>query len=339
MIELDETSEVKKDISFLSNKLESSGLKKRYKDSLEVIQDLTKEIEAIQAIRQSEDIYTIVDEGDKSSQSEATAIILASDWHIEELVDPKTINGLNKFNLKIAEGRANRFFANSTKLVKGFQRDIKIKNIVLWLGGDFISSNIHEELLENTCLRPIDAIKKAQAIILAGINYILNETNCNIIIPCNSGNHARITKKIHISGEEGNSLENYMYCNLASLFSGEKRVQFVVGAGSQIYLNIYKYKLRFLHGTHIRYQGGVGGLTIPANKAIASWNRAIKADYTMFGHLHTRLDGGVFLANGSLIGYNAYALSIKASFEEPSQTFFLLDKLRGKSIVAPIFMR
>lgn len=336
MIELDETSDVKKDISFLSSKLESGDLKKRYKASLEVIQALSKEVEAIHEIRQSEDSYTIVEA--KLAQSEATAIILASDWHIEELVNPKTINGLNTFNLRIAEKRADSFFVNSVKLVKGFQRDIKIKTIILWLGGDFISNNIHEELLENTCLKPIEAIKKVQSIITAGIKYLLEKTDCNLVIPCNSGNHARITKKIHISGEEGNSLENYMYCNLASLFQSEPRVKFIIGSGSQIYLSIYKYKIRFLHGTHIRYQGGVGGLTIPANKAIASWNRAIKADYTCFGHLHTRLDGGNFLANGSLIGYNAYALSIKASYEPPSQTFFLLDKLRGKSIVAPIFL-
>lgn len=336
MIELDETSDVKKDISFLSSKLESGDLKKRYKASLEVIQALSKEVEAIHEIRQSEDTHTIVEE--KSDPSEATAIILASDWHIEELVDPKTINGLNTFNLRIAEKRADSFFVNSVKLVKGFQRDIKIKTIILWLGGDFISNNIHEELLSNTCLRPIEAIKKAQSIILAGINYLLTHTDCNLVIPTSLGNHSRITTKVNVSIESGNSLEDYMYCNLAKHFSNEARIKFVISKGSQIYLNIYKFKLRFLHGTHIRYLGGVGGLTIPANKAIASWNRAIKADYTCFGHLHTRLDGGNFLANGSLIGYNAYALSIKASYEPPSQTFFLLDKLRGKSIVAPIFL-
>lgn len=336
MIELDETSEVKKDISFLSSKLESGDLKKRYKASLEVIQALTKEVEAIHELRQSEDTYTIVEE--KSSPSEATAVILASDWHIEELVDPKTINGLNKFNLKIADSRVNNFFANSAKLVKGFQRDIKIKNVVLWLGGDFISSNIHEELLENTCLRPIEAIKKAQAMLLAGINYLLINTNCNLIIPTSCGNHSRIGKKVHISTEQGNSLENYMYCNLAHHFANEKRVKFLVSTGYHIYLKIYDFNLRIHHGHQLKFYGGSGGLTIPVNKAIAQWNKGKKADLDLFGHWHQRLDGGNFIANGSLIGYNAYALSIKASYEPPSQTFFLLDKLRGKSIVAPIFL-
>ena len=40
--------------------------------------------------------------------------------------------------------------------------------------------------------------------------------------------------------------------------------------------------------------------------------------------------------NGSLIGYNAYAMSIKADYEKPSQTFFLIHPRYGKTIVAPI---
>lgn len=178
--------QVQKDINFLSGKLETSDLKKRYHDALKTIQGLTKEVDAIKQIKSSNEIHII--KTVKSKSSEATAVILASDWHIEELVNPKTINGLNEFNLEIAEERVGRFFINASKMIKTFQRDIKIKNIILWLGGDFISSSIHEELLENTCLRPIEAIQKAQAFIKAGIQYLLNNTNCTLTIPCNVGN-------------------------------------------------------------------------------------------------------------------------------------------------------
>lgn len=51
---------------------------------------------------------------------------------------------------------------------------------------------------------------------------------------------------------------------------------------------------------------------------------------------HQLLDGGNFLVNGSMIGYNAFALSIKASAERPAQRFCLIDRDRGKTITAPI---
>jgi len=44
------------------------------------------------------------------------------------------------------------------------------------------------------------------------------------------------------------------------------------------------------------------------------------------------------LVNGSLIGYNSFALSIKASAERPQQMFALIDKVRGKTLVAPILL-
>jgi hypothetical protein len=90
----------------------------------------------------------------------------------------------------------------------------------------------------------------------------------------------------------------------------------------------------------VNYGGGVGGLTIPLNKAIAQWDRAMKADLTLVHHFHQRFDGGHFLVNGSLIGYNTYAQAIKAAFEEAQQQFFLIHARGGgqKSGVFPIWL-
>ena len=45
------------------------------------------------------------------------------------------------------------------------------------------------------------------------------------------------------------------------------------------------------------------------------------------------------MGNGSLIGFNAYALSIKARFEPPQQAFFLIDAERKRKTGAfPIFV-
>ena len=49
-------------------------------------------------------------------------------------------------------------------------------------------------------------------------------------------------------------------------------------------------------------------------------------------------DGGNFISNGSLIGYNAFAVKIGASYEPPRQAFCLIDSKRGKTGVFPIFV-
>jgi hypothetical protein len=73
-------------------------------------------------------------------------------------------------------------------------------------------------------------------------------------------------------------------------------------------------------------------------KAIAAWNKGIRADLDVFGHWHQSQQNPKWICNGSLIGYNAYSVAIKAPYEPPSQTFFLMDKERGRTITAPIFL-
>lgn len=140
----------------------------------------------------------------------------------------------------------------------------------------------------------------------------------------------------HFGSENGHSLEYMMYTSLANHFSKEERVTFIIPEGAHSYIDVYGYVIRFLHGHDIRYFGGVGGITIPVNKAIAQWDKGHRASLTCFGHFHQVFDGQTFVANGSMIGYNAYALSIKASAERPAQQLFIIDKKRGKTIVAPI---
>ena len=80
------------------------------------------------------------------------------------------------------------------------------------------------------------------------------------------------------------------------------------------------------------YWGGVGGLTIPVLKSIAQWDKAKRADLDIFGHWHTMIYHRKFIASGCLIGYNAYALRIKADFAEPSQTFAVIDRDRPGAV-------
>lgn len=274
----------------------------------------------------------------QDGKSEATAVVLCSDWHIEEEVKSSSVSGLNEYTLNIAQERSDKFWRTTARLVNIFKKDIPIPQIVLWLGGDFVSGNIHEELLETCSLPPVEAAITAQDWLAAGIQYLLDNTTCTLLIPCSIGNHSRITKERRVSTEAGNSLELFIYHALSKHFTGNKRIKFFLPQGYHTYINVYGKVLRFHHGHGIKYGGGIGGIFIPAFKAIGQWNKGRVADIDIFGHYHSAKDGGTFLLNGSLIGYNAYALSIKADFETPRQMFFLMDSIRGKTLTCPIIV-
>lgn len=315
---------------------EGNITKKKYKEALLENDRLRIEKEAILRVQQTPQSIKFTKR--QNGGSDATAFIIASDWHIEETVRPSDVSGLNKYNLEISDARAKKFFSSSLKLLEITQKESRVNQVVLALLGDFISGHIHLELLENNALLPADAIWRVQNYLMSGINFLLNNSKIELTVICHGGNHGRMTQRIHHATEQGNSLEVYMYNNIALHFKGNKRINFIIAEGYHTYVDVYDYKVRLHHGHAIRYGGGVGGIFIPVNKAIAQWNKGRRVDLDVFGHFHQFKDGGNFICNGSLIGYNAFALSIKADYEKPKQAFFLIDKKRGKSIVAPIWL-
>lgn len=308
---------------------------KKYKILLQRNDELKKELEASLAIKSGIRPHSF-EYKVSQNDSEATAVVLASDFHIEELVLSKTVNGLNNYNLEIAQKRVTEFFQNTLKLVETQQHSVRINTLVVALLGDIISGNIHDELLENCQLRPVEAIIMAENLLIGGIDYLLKNSKLNLIIPCHVGNHTRITKKVHIATESGNNLETFMYHHLDNHYRNNKRVKFLISDAYLSYLKIYDMTIAFHHGHAVKYGGGVGSISIPINKAIAQWEKLKHADLYCMGHYHQFIDTGNCIVNGSLIGYNAFAMFIKAGFEKPKQAFFLVDPKRGKTVVAPI---
>lgn len=294
----------------------------KYCRSLEkALLEKEKEVEAIIKIQEHQSDYVIKQENGHKKLS-ATCFLLLSDVHCDEIIKPKTVNFLNSFCLDTADQRITKFFLNSLRLIQIQKKDLKIDKAVLCLLGDNFSSNIHEELLENTSLRPIEACLWIMDRLEAGIKLLRDNIGVELIITCNVGNHSRITKKIHHSTETGNSLEFMLYHFLAKKIPD---VTFLIADGYHLYLQVYDKVVRLMHGHGgLRYFGGIGGLTIPLNRGLAQFDKAKKADYTFLGHFHTRQSGGNWRVNGSLIGYSPFSIFIRANYEPPVQSYFCL---------------
>jgi hypothetical protein len=275
----------------------------------------------------------------KKKISESTAVVVASDWHLEERVLSASVEHMNEYNLSIAEKRAIRFFQNSLKLIEMTRSKSQVDNLVLALLGDFITGYIHPELMESNQLSPVQACVQAFRWICSGIDFLLEHGDFKrIIIPCCVGNHGRTTEKSRVSTETENSYEWLLYQFLQNHYVDNPVIEMQIAEGYFCYLNVYDSILRFHHGHNIRYGGGVGGIHVPLNKAIAQWDKFKKADIDILAHWHSRQSTNKYVINGSLIGYNPFALKIKAEFQKPCQTFFLLHPHKGKTVEAPILV-
>lgn len=328
------------DIAEQTARVHKITLDSKYKTAIEQVRGLQDELAALITIQNSHTAIRPITAN--PGVKEATAVIVASDWHIEEEVIPSTVNFVNEFNLSIARKRVDAFADNSVKLLDMFGKTIPIKNLVIALLGDFISGHIHDELKEICQLAPVSAAVEAKNNLISAIEHIWRNTDLDhITIICKVGNHGRITDRPNHSTELGNSLELFIYDAINAHFSQpqyEGKIEVRVDDAYHSYLTVYGFTIRFHHGHNLKYQGGVGGLYIPVHKAIDQWNKAIHADLDVFGHWHQYISSKQFVCNGSLIGFNPYAISIKAGYEKPQQAFFMIDQQGRKICSTPIFL-
>jgi hypothetical protein len=332
---------VKADRRHASVSAEIKDLRTKYKEAIEQLGLSEQRLSLLEGYGDSSKIKPIPINRSLTG-GQAAAIIQATDWHIEERVDRHLVNGLNEYNPEIARKRSANFFGNALKLVRKERKDVAIETLILHIGGDIITGYIHEELVESNFLSPTESILLAQEFLVGGIKRLRDDGNFKTIrVVCNYGNHGRTTPKIRVSTGHQNSYEWLLYKLMARDFADDPVVQFQVADAYVEYVDIFDYTLRFHHGDAIKYGGGIGGVTIPLIKYIHRLNGQRYAHGDFIGHYHQLTPynrASKFAINGSLIGFNPYALRIGASPEPPLQNFQLVAAGKGFTVHAPIFV-
>jgi hypothetical protein len=269
--------------------------------------------------------------------STSVPILLCSDWHCGAVVRPESVNGLNEFDVGIFHERAQGLFRNALKVVSMVRSSVTVAEMVVWLGGDMIDNHLHPEQVQLQELSPTQQLIECERAIVAGLNYLLEHGDFErLIVPCSHGNHGRTTQKMQADNSHATSYEWLMYQSLRRHFRNEPRIQWQIADGNVTYVKVLGNVLRFHHGDACRYQGGIGGLTIPLTKWIHRADQAIRADHTFQGHFHQLTLGPNWSVNGSLIGPTAYGLKLGFAPERPQQLMRFIDSQRGFTISAPI---
>ncbi len=317
--------DLKSQISELSDRLIEERLKNKFHDELS-----SQPIERTIFINQRE-----------RHEREGALVVMGSDWHIEETVDSESVGGCNSYSLDIAKSRIKRMYEGAHWLLAHHRSSYKIRDVVLWFGGDHITGHIHDELVETTSLAPLQAASVFKNMMVEAIDSFLADDQIeNILVPCNYGNHGRTTKERRVATGWSHSYEWAVYKDVQHYYKNEPRVKIEAPKSAHTIISVYGWNLHFHHGDETKYSGGIGGLSIPLMKYVSSWDTipGLKAHYHHIGHWHTFLDLGRVICNGSVIGHSAYGTSVRASYQEPVQASYLLDSKRGKCLVSPIWV-
>ena len=268
------------------------------------------------------------------------AVALFSDAHIEETVKPASVMGLNEYNVSIAKERIEKYFIN---LVSCLNTD-KVEYLLFASLGDTISGFIHEELSQMNELTPLEATFEAQNLIYNGLKYICDNTDLQRIKFVGIvGNHSRTTNKIQHSNGYKMSYEWLMYKNI------EKQCQI---EGLPIEFDIPESEMAiedtsdgkrflFIHGFQIKGSGNgtVCGIYPSLGRLSLKYGRVYKQDKIYLGHFHSCISIPNAVVNGSIIGYNSFALTNGFAYEEPAQMYELYDTEMGQLLTRQIYCK
>lgn len=285
-----------------------------------VIGKMAREVEALQPPA------WIIKPNTKPSAPGVPTLFL-SDLHWGEVVYPAQINNVNEYNVKIAHERMATLVDSAVHLLEIISPKLDYPGLVLPLGGDMISGNIHDELTATNELNSMPAVLDIYGVLVGVIEALLVPFK-RLFIPCVSGNHGRDTRKIWSKDRHHTSFDWLLCRFLAKRFENDPRVTFFIPDGPDAYYKIYDHAYLLTHGDQFRGGDGMIGCLGPilrGDHKKRSRNAQVDMEYDtmIMGHWHQYIHHGRVIVNGSLKGYDEYAYASSFGFESPQQALWL----------------
>lgn len=260
----------------------------------------------------------------KGKKGTGVVCTILSDTHFDEVVKPEEIQFRNEYNREIAVERLEKYFQKLIMLTNEYITGIDYDGIVLFLGGDIFSGDIHEELSETNEDTMLGSVIFWTEQVAAGIN-LLAEHFKYVHVPCVVGNHGRRTRKSRHKLRARDNFDWMLSKTLERQFINHPKVTFDVAEGADLVVNVQDTTYLLTHGDQAKGGGGIGGIWPPLMRMVARKRQNTNFDYMVLGHFHQLImaPSSGFLLNGSLKGYDEYAAISNYPFEAAQQAMWI----------------
>lgn len=275
----------------------------------------------------------------KGPRAAGVPTLLLSDFHWGEVVRASEVGGINEFNMEIARRRLQRVTEKTCDLLRHHVVG-DYPGIVVCLGGDLISGAIHDELEqtnEGTVMEQcLDLFEHLQASV-----KVLADEFGKVHLPCITGNHGRSNRKWQAKRRATLSYEWLVYQFMQRAFADDDRVTWDIPDGPDVDFSLLGTTYRLTHGDSFKNGDGIIGPLGPITRGTLKRSRMAAAmhqpfDHLLLGHWHTLLWGANQITNGSLKGFDEFAMSLSITPEPPAQALWLTTE-KGRTIQMPVY--
>ncbi len=271
----------------------------------------------------------------------ATALLMLSDLHLDEVVDLAEMSGLNEYNREIAERRLERVIDGAVRLATEYVSGVTWDGICVALNGDLLSGDIHEELARTNAAPTTASVTYWVPRLAAALTHLADSFGA-VFVPCTDGNHDRNYRKTPSKQRAESSFAWVIYNWLADMLRDDERITFAITTAPGQCYPIYDTVFHQSHGDAFRSAGGVGGIYPSMLKHMhrldAMWAaQGVAVDVHLFGHWHQYLTGPNFIVNGSLKGFCEYARGLALRPEPARQALAVVTPERGIVQQMPVY--
>jgi hypothetical protein len=244
-------------------------------------------------------------------KSPCALVIHLTDWHIGQVTRPQHIEEFGAYNYGLAVERINALLAKLLAWTELHRQSYTIDGVVVLGTADWISGDIHQELVAtNEFPAPEQAVNAGYLLgaFLLQLSAAFSSVRAELIT---CGNHDRLTKKPQSSDGGLNSWGYVVSAIARENVKLQKSVRVNIHPQTHKVVEVSGQRYLIAHGDGIQGTWGIPYYGIERQKqreAMARMNRPPDThfDKIVIGHFHSALNHEHWLIGGSLSGTTAF---------------------------------
>ena len=266
-----------------------------------------------------------------SNTDKLVPVLFITDTHIGEVIDAEDMGFTESYNTEIAINSINRVTEDFIDICKNKMTNYEYDGVVLMLGGDMITGNLHD-LSETNDSTPIEQVISATSVFIQQIEKLKENFRKVVVMEC-GGNHPRYdpTNYTKTKNRTANSLETLIYHYIAEHFKDDNDIVTVYDKSDEVLFSINGRRFLLTHGDRgFKGGNGIGGITVPIKKSRTKMLKSMTAigrefDTLVLGHFHQHHISDDLIIGASTKPYDEYCKSMGFEYNTAGATSFFVN--------------
>lgn len=241
-------------------------------------------------------------------------ILDLGDWHYGEVVDLDSTGGVYKYNPEIAAERYDHTVNEAIQL----GREHRIGELVVILGGDMISGNIHDDLNRTNESMIVNQTLEMSEIVAGGMDKISSAFKLIRALSV-SGNHPRLEKIPHFKHKQTENMDYMLDAIVQLMTKKQDNLEWLTRKSFWNNFEVEGRRFLTMHGDTNKQQNSMGISFYAIEKELRKYMGLVNDGtmphfHDMIGHhQHTLaaipVGGAMYYLNGSGKGGDEYSLA------------------------------